>query len=164
MADLRRMLLSPISLLLAGLVLSALTVFAGPLAAVAGAGVVLQERALRRKQPTAFTRSLPAIVEGERLQTALLLGVEIVLGLTLVTGVVLNREEGLAWLTADHKTVLSLLDLAWEPGEDCTGRILLTFAGDGALAVSVECLNVDLRDVTRPYAAPSGKAPNHGES
>ena len=36
MADLRRMLLSPISLLLAGLVLSALTVFAGPLAAVAG--------------------------------------------------------------------------------------------------------------------------------
>lgn len=82
------------------------------LAAVAGAGVVLQERALRRKQPTAFTRSLPAIVEGERLQTALLLAVEIVLGLTLVTGVVLNREEGLSWLTADHKTVLSMLAFA----------------------------------------------------
>lgn len=36
MADVRRILLSPIALLLAGLVLSALTVVAGPLAAVAG--------------------------------------------------------------------------------------------------------------------------------
>ena len=79
------------------------------LAAVAGAGVVLQERALRRKRPTAFTRSLPAIADGERLQAALLIAVEAVLGLTLVSGVVLNREEGLTWLTADHKTVLSLL-------------------------------------------------------
>ncbi len=64
----------------------------------------------------------------------------------------------------DSDTVLSLLDITWEQGAECTGRILMTFAGDGALAVSAECLNVDLRDVTRPYAAPSGKAPNHGES
>ena len=32
----------------------------------------------------------------------------------------------------DADTVLSLLDLTWEPGAECTGRILMTFAGDGA--------------------------------
>jgi hypothetical protein len=61
----------------------------------------------------------------------------------------------------DRETVLSLLDLAWEPGEDGTGRVILTLAGDGAVALSVEALEVTLRDVTRPYLAPSGKAPGH---
>lgn len=41
------------------------------------------------------------------------------------------------------------------------GRVILTFAGDGALALDVECLEVHLQDVTRPYAAPSGRAPAH---
>ncbi len=59
--------------------------------------------------------------------------------------------------------VLSLLSLAFEAGEDGGGRILLTLAGDGALAVSVEALEVTLTDVTRPYTAPSGKAPSHPE-
>ena len=57
--------------------------------------------------------------------------------------------------------ILSLLSLAWEPGEDGTGRITLTLAGDGAIALDVECLNLSLQDVTRPYIAPSGKAPDH---
>lgn len=63
----------------------------------------------------------------------------------------------------DADTVLSLLDLAWEPADDGAGVLKLTFAGDGALAVSMECLNLDLRDVTRPYRAPSGKLPTHPE-
>jgi hypothetical protein len=62
---------------------------------------------------------------------------------------------------ADRDTVLSLLDIAWEPGEDGTGRVILTLAGDGAIALEVEALDVTLRDVTRPYVAPSGKAPSH---
>ncbi len=62
---------------------------------------------------------------------------------------------------ADRDTVLSLLDIGWEAGEDGTGRVLLTLAGDGAIAIEVEALDVTLRDVTRPYLAPSGKAPNH---
>ena len=57
--------------------------------------------------------------------------------------------------------VLSALTLDWDPGEDGTGRITLVLAGDGALALDVEALEVTLSDVTRPYAAPSGKAPNH---
>lgn len=58
-------------------------------------------------------------------------------------------------------TVLSLLDLSFEPGEDAAGTVRLTLAGDGEIAVDVECLDVTLDDVTRPYLAPSGRAPNH---
>jgi len=64
---------------------------------------------------------------------------------------------------AARDSILSLLDLTFRPGEDGTGRIVLTLAGDGAVAVEVEALDVLLRDVTRPYAAPSGKAPEHPE-
>jgi hypothetical protein len=39
--------------------------------------------------------------------------------------------------------------------------VVLTLAGDGAIGVDVEALDVILRDVTRPYVAPSGKVPAH---
>jgi len=63
----------------------------------------------------------------------------------------------------DAGTVLALLSIGWEPGEDGTGRLMLTLAGDGAIAVSVEALEVTLTDVTRPYRAVSGKLPQHPE-
>lgn len=63
----------------------------------------------------------------------------------------------------DGGTVLELLAITWEPGEDGTGRLALQFAGDGTLLADVECINLDLRDVTQPYLAPSGKAPEHPE-
>jgi hypothetical protein len=63
----------------------------------------------------------------------------------------------------DGDKVLSLLTLAWEPGEDGTGACVLTLAGDGAIRVEVEALEVTLTDVTRPYLAPSGKVPGHPE-
>jgi hypothetical protein len=59
--------------------------------------------------------------------------------------------------------VLSVLQLAWEAGEDGTGRLVLTLAGDGAIAADVEALEVTLTDVTRPYIAPTGKVPSHGD-
>ena len=58
--------------------------------------------------------------------------------------------------------VLSLLSISFEPAEDGAGHVLLTLAGDGAIRLSVEALEVTLRDVTRPYRAPSGQAPDHG--
>ncbi|UWQ49353.1 DUF2948 family protein [Leisingera caerulea] len=61
----------------------------------------------------------------------------------------------------DKDLVLSLLAVSFEPGEDGAGHVLLTLAGDGAIRLSVEALEVSLRDVTRPYRAPSGKAPDH---
>jgi len=63
----------------------------------------------------------------------------------------------------DTDVVLSLLDLTWEAGEDGTGRVLLTLAGDAELAIQVEALEVQLKDVTRPYIAPSKSAPSHPE-
>lgn len=63
----------------------------------------------------------------------------------------------------DTDLVVSILALAWEPGEDGTGRIIVTLAGDGVIAIEVEALEVLLQDVTRPYRAPSGHAPHHPE-
>ncbi|AZQ66907.1 DUF2948 family protein [Silicimonas algicola] len=71
------------------------------------------------------------------------------------------RQQGLDRSVLDGDTVLSLLTLAFEPGEDGAGRVVLTFAGDGAVAVEVEAVNLVLQDVTRPYLAPSGRAPSH---
>lgn len=61
----------------------------------------------------------------------------------------------------DPDMVYSLLSIAFLPGDDGTGRVELTLAGDGAIALEVEALEVVLRDVTRPYVAPSKKAPSH---
>jgi len=58
-------------------------------------------------------------------------------------------------------TVLSLLSVGFEPGDDGTGRVVLTLSGDGAIRVEVEALEVLLRDVTRPYVAPSRTRPAH---
>ena len=61
----------------------------------------------------------------------------------------------------DGDTILSLLSVTMEPGEDGEGFVLLTLAGDGAIRLKVEALEVTLKDVTRPYKAPSGMAPTH---
>lgn len=68
------------------------------------------------------------------------------------------QSQGVA---RDADTVYSLLSLTFAPGEDGTGRLEFTLAGDGAIAVEVEALDVTLRDVTKPYQAPSGAAPSH---
>ncbi len=85
--------------------------------------------------------------------------VERVRSLLVVDDVLAVKTQGID--RRDRDTVLSLLSLAWEPGADGTGRLVLTLAGDGAVAVEVEALDVSLRDVTRPYRAPSGKVPSH---
>ncbi len=61
----------------------------------------------------------------------------------------------------DPDMVYSLLAITYQPAEDGAGRIELTLAGDGAIALDVEALEVVLRDVTKPYVAPSGKTPSH---
>ena len=62
----------------------------------------------------------------------------------------------------DSDLILSLLSVTFEPGEEGTGAVLLTLAGDGAIRLEVEALEVTLKDVTRPYRAPSGRVPDHG--
>ena len=79
---------------------------------------------------------------------------------------VLSIEDVIAVRSAgvpqgDADTVLSVLSLTFAEGEDGTGTVELTLSGDGAIACDVEALELVLRDVTRPYGAPSGKTPSH---
>ncbi len=63
----------------------------------------------------------------------------------------------------DPDTILSLLDITFEPAGDGAGALIFTLAGDGAIRLDVEAINLTLKDVTRPYSAPSRKAPQHPE-
>lgn len=62
---------------------------------------------------------------------------------------------------SDPNMILSLLSITFEPKEEGAGYVFLTLAGDGGIRMEVEALEVTLKDVTRPYTAPSGKAPEH---
>jgi len=86
-------------------------------------------------------------------------GFERVQSLLMVDEALSVRTQGID--RTDRDVVLSLLSLAFAPGEDGTGRVILTLAGDGAIDLAVEALEVTLKDVTRPYLAPSGLAPDH---
>lgn len=76
------------------------------IAAIAALAAWLQERALKRKQPTSFTRSLPSVADCEALVVRVLAVGEGVLALGLATGMALNRAAGDPLLMLDHKTVL----------------------------------------------------------
>ena len=61
------------------------------------------------------------------------------------------------------ESILSLLAITFTPDNEPPGGILtLTFAQNTALRARVEAIDITLRDVTRPYLAPSGKIPDHG--
>lgn len=61
----------------------------------------------------------------------------------------------------DSDMVLSVLAIAFVEGTDGGGFVDLTLAGDGVIRVEVEALEVVLKDVTRPYVAPSKAKPTH---
>lgn len=61
----------------------------------------------------------------------------------------------------DSEMILSLLSMAFAPADDGAGVIELTLAGDGAIRIEIEALEVVLKDVTRPYVAPSKSKPAH---
>ena len=62
---------------------------------------------------------------------------------------------------SDTDMILSILSISFEPGADGAGDMTLVLAGDGAIRLSVEAIDVTLRDVTRPYVAPSKSVPEH---
>ena len=64
---------------------------------------------------------------------------------------------------ANKDVIFSALSLQFEPEPDAGGTVLLTLAGDGAIKLSVEALEVRLKDVTRPYRALSKTVPDHGQ-
>lgn len=59
--------------------------------------------------------------------------------------------------------VLSVLQIEVQEMPDGDLSFLITLAGDGALRIDVELIDISLKDVTRPYIAPAGRAPQHPE-
>ena len=88
-------------------------------------------------------------------------GAERVQALLVVDNVLGVASQGI--VRDDPDLILSVLAITFEPGADGSGHVLLTLAGDGAIRLHVEALEVSLKDVTRPYLAPSKKTPEHPE-
>lgn len=85
----------------------------------------------------------------ERVQTLL-----VVEGVQQVQSVGIDRADGVQ--------ALELLALSFAATDDLGGWLHLHLSGDADLRLKVEVLDISLRDVTRPYLAPSGKMPDHG--
>lgn len=96
------------------------------------------ERAEMRKRPA------------ERVQSVL-----------LFEDVTAAKSAGIA--ASDKDAIISILSVTFAPTQDGCGLITITLAGDGDILLEVETLDVTLKDVTRPYIAPSKKQPHHSE-
>ena len=83
--------------------------------------------------------------------------VERVQSLLVIENVTKVASQGVDRKDADM--VYSLLSIE---SDEAGQEVVLTLAGDGAIRLSVEALELSLKDVTRPYLAPSKKAPDHG--
>lgn len=64
---------------------------------------------------------------------------------------------------SDQDVILSVLSMAFESRDETSGTLTLVLAGDGAIQLQVEALECRLKDVTRPYEAPSGSTPEHAD-
>ena len=90
------------------ILVSVLTYALVTLAAVAGLAVLLQERALKRREPTRLTHLLPSVADCERLEVKLMAIAELILGLGLLTGMATEYMESGRLLAFDHKTVFAI--------------------------------------------------------
>jgi ABC-type uncharacterized transport system permease subunit len=91
------------------IVASVMTYVLLTLAAIGGAAVLLQERALRHKQRRRLTARLPSVADAERIELRLLVAAEAVLGVGIMTGMAIQYFDRGVVLTFDHKTVLTIV-------------------------------------------------------
>lgn len=49
--------------------------------------------------------------------------------------------------------IVSLLSITFEPGDDPSGTLVLTFSGGGTLRLEVECIDLVMADVSEPWRA-----------
>lgn len=119
--------------------------------AVGALGDILYEKGPRRLT-IAFNRfrwEAGARRGGQRVRSALQLG-----GVLEVKARKLRREA--------PKAVVSLLAIAFEPGEAPGGTVVFSFAGGGELRATVECLDAVLADLSRPWPTPNRPAHDLG--
>lgn len=63
----------------------------------------------------------------------------------------------------DGEQVFELLALMFEPTDGPAGILTLPMAGDAEIAIDVECLELWLTDLSRPWRARAQQAPMHEE-
>ncbi len=93
-------------------ILAAILAYAlATLAAVAGVGVLLRESALKRKALPGMSLAarMPAVADGERLQSRLLLATAALLAIGLMSGMAAQYVETGALLPLTHKVVLAFI-------------------------------------------------------
>ena len=103
---------APDAWLVVHIVVSVATYGLCTIAATASAAVFLQERALKRRAPNAFTRLLPSVADAERLEVRLLATSEVILGVGIITGISELYVTSGTFFTVSHKTLLSVLAFA----------------------------------------------------
>jgi hypothetical protein len=72
---------------------------------------------------------------------------------------VIDCVQNVSSMGVDHTNkdqIISILAVNYD-----ANKVIFTLAGDGALALDVECLDITVKDVTKPYAAISKSVPNH---
>ncbi len=62
---------------------------------------------------------------------------------------------------ADKEQIFALLSIGFTPSEDGAGTLSLILQGDGMIRLEVECIDVTLTDVSRPYLARARHVPAH---
>ncbi len=66
---------------------------------------------------------------------------------------------------SDKDQIVSVLAMSFEPDTESDdapgGTVILKLAGDGEIAADVECLDIRIMDMSQPWTAPSGRAPDH---
>ncbi len=75
------------------------------------------------------------------------------------TMLVIDDVKNVSSMGIDHSNkeqIISILAVDFK-----ADKVIFTLAGDGALALDVECLSITVKDVTKPYAAISKSAPKH---
>jgi len=77
----------------------------------------------------------------------------------VINGALKVGGEGLN--PTDKEQIFALLALEFTPSEDGAGTLNLILQGDGAIHLEVECIDVTLTDVSRPYIARAKHVPNH---
>ena len=84
--------------------------------------------------------------------------VERVQSLLMFENVIKVASQGVE--RAQKDVVLSVLSLSAEEAY-AAENLVITLAGEGAIRITCDGIEVTLKDVTRPYLAPSKKTPQH---
>jgi hypothetical protein len=71
-----------------------------------------------------------------------------------------QRIQTMGLRLANTEALAALMTIAFEPKNDLSGAVKLTFAGGGAIKLDVECLDAWLTDISAPWATKN--KPGHG--